>query len=152
MIGGKTSGWGLGMRGKVALISTLGLGRFFFQKNKRKGIPAAGKYVFFDSSMWTCIHMHGERKKRGAPFFCSEDLRRRPHQKKTLSAEEHSRGSQACLFVMPGTLMTLSVICDSPTEPQSRICISSTCFNASDALTNHQAIHHIRVPAALEGR
>ena len=22
--------------------------------------------------MWTCIHMHGERKKRGAPFFCSE--------------------------------------------------------------------------------
>ena len=151
MIGGKTSGWGLGMRGKVALISTLGLGRFF-QKNKRKGIPAAGKYVFFDSSMWTCIHMHGERKKRGAPFFCSEDLRRRPHQKKTLSAEEHSRGSQACLFVMPGTLMTLSVICDSSTEPQSRICISSTCFNASDALTNHQTIHHIRVPAALEGR
>ena len=77
MIGGKTSGWGLGMRGKVALISTLGLGRFFFFEKKRKGIPAAGKYVFFDSSMWTCIHMHGERTKTRRPLFL---LRRSPKE------------------------------------------------------------------------
>ena len=152
MIGGKTSGWGLGMRGKVALISTLGLGRFFFKKTNEKEFQPPENTSFSTPACGPASICTENEQKRGAPFFCSEDLRRRPHQKKTLSAEEHSRGSQACLFVMPGTLMTLSVICDSPTEPQSRICISSTCFNASDALTNHQAIHHIRVPAALEGR
>ena len=139
---------GVGYAGEGCNNFDIGFGAVF-SGAPRKGIPTAGKYVFFDYSMWTCIHMHGERKNDCAPLFL---LRRRPHQKRRCRKRNIRRGSQACFFVMPGTLMTLSVICDSPTEPQSRICISSTCFNASDALTNHQAIHHIRVPAALEGR
>ena len=80
MIGGKTSGWGLGMRGKVALISTLGLGRFFFKKTNEKEFQPPENTSFSTPACGPASICTENEQKRGAPFFCSEDLRRSPKE------------------------------------------------------------------------
>ena len=151
MIGGKTSGWGLGMRGKVALISTLGLGRFFSKKTKRN---SSRRKIRLFRLQHVDLHPYARRtKKTRRPLFL---LRRSPKEappKKDAVGRGTFEGVPGLSFCDAGN--TDDAFCNlrlshRATEPHMHQLNMFQCIRRP--LITRWSIHHIRVPAALEGR